>query len=187
MFFARENLNRKNLRMATKQQPSQVEPLHPGLPKRQHTPNPDTASRIAAQLHTAHHFKYPHLMLGIRDVLNTLVLLGSLLIIAALSFETFYDTHGYYFHLYLKIQLWVCIVFMADFLYRLYLSEHKNVSCGVILSFCWCRSPSSTSLNTALEPSPTKPITCCDLCLWYGAGTDWPLWSAGSPETASPT
>lgn len=126
MFFARENLNRKSLRMATKQQPSQIEPLHPGSPKRQHTPNPDTASRIATQLHTAHHFKYPHLMLGIRDVLNTLVLLGSLLIIAALSFETFYDTHGYYFHLYLKIQLWVCIVFMADFFYRLYLSEHKR-------------------------------------------------------------
>ena len=67
-------------------------------------------------------FKHPRLMFGIRNVLNTLVLLGSLLIIAALSFETFYDTQGEYFHLYLKIQLWVCIIFMAEsnYLYMLY-------------------------------------------------------------------
>ena len=52
-------------------------------------------------------FNHPRLMFGIRNVLNTLVLLGSLLIIAALSFETFYDTQGEYVHLYLKIQLWV--------------------------------------------------------------------------------
>lgn len=96
------------------------------------SPQPQSCKRGSASAATSQGqqelrtFKHPRLMFGIRNVLNTLVLLGSLLIIAALSFETFYDTQGEYFHLYLKIQLWVCIIFMADFLYRFYLSERKR-------------------------------------------------------------
>lgn len=96
------------------------------------SPQPQSRKRGSASAATSQGqqelrtFKHPRLMFGIRNVLNTLVLLGSLLIIAALSFETFYDTQGEYFHLYLKIQLWVCIIFMADFLYRFYLSERKR-------------------------------------------------------------
>ena len=64
-------------------------------------------------------------MLGIRDGLNILVLLGSVLVIAALSFETFHDAAQNYYHAYLQIQLWVCLIFMSDFLFRFYLSERK--------------------------------------------------------------
>lgn len=73
-------------------------------------------------LPAAHHSRF---ILGVRDTLNLLVLLGSVLVIAALSFETFHDFAGIYYHTYLKIQLWVCTVFMADFWFRFYLSANR--------------------------------------------------------------
>lgn len=62
----------------------------------------------------------------IANLLNVLVLLGSVLVIAALSFEVFHDLDQVYYKLYMKIQLWVCIVFLVDFFYRLYLSPRKG-------------------------------------------------------------
>ena len=61
---------------------------------------------------------------SIRDMLNVLVLLGSVVVIVALSFEVFHGTMEDY-RLYLKIQLWVCLVFLADFFFRFYLSRRK--------------------------------------------------------------
>lgn len=60
------------------------------------------------------------------NVLNILVLLGSVLVIAALSFEVFHDSQKLYSRLYMKIQLWVCIVFLVDFFYRFYISRRKG-------------------------------------------------------------
>ncbi len=62
---------------------------------------------------------------AIRNLLNVLVLLGSVLVIAALSFEVFHDSQQLYYKSYMKIQFWVCIVFLIDFFYRLYLSPKK--------------------------------------------------------------
>ncbi|HJB84330.1 MAG TPA: potassium channel family protein [Candidatus Alistipes merdigallinarum] len=58
-------------------------------------------------------------------VLNTSVLIGSILVIAALSFEVFYDPYGVYYPQYMQIQLWVCIVFLVDFFFRFYLAKRK--------------------------------------------------------------
>lgn len=58
-------------------------------------------------------------------LLNTLVLVGSVLVIAALSFEVFYDPYGVYYPMYMQVQLWVCIVFLVDFFFRFYLAEKK--------------------------------------------------------------
>lgn len=52
---------------------------------------------------------------AIRNLLNVLVLLGSVLVIAALSFEVFHDSQQLYYKSYMKIQFWVCIVFLIDF------------------------------------------------------------------------
>ena len=88
-----------------------------GIPVQSVSPPPSPASR--------HSVKHSRVMLGIRDGLNILVLLGSVLVIAALSFETFHDAAQNYYHAYLQIQLWVCLIFMSDFLFRFYLSERK--------------------------------------------------------------
>ena len=104
-----------------------------GIPVQSVSPPPSPASR--------HSVKHSRVMLGIRDGLNILVLLGSVLVIAALSFETFHDAAQNYYHAYLQIQLWVCLIFMSDFLFRFYLSERKWHYLGTTSSSCSFRSP----------------------------------------------
>ena len=60
-----------------------------GTPVQSVSPPPSPASR--------HSVKHSRVMLGIRDGLNILVLLGSVLVIAALSFETFHDAAQNYY------------------------------------------------------------------------------------------
>lgn len=61
----------------------------------------------------------------LRDMLNVSVLVGSVVVILALSFEVFYGTGGTDSRIYRKIQLWVCLVFLADFFFRFYLSHDR--------------------------------------------------------------
>lgn len=61
-----------------------------------------------------------------RNILNTLVLIGSIVVIVSLSLEVFHDSAQVYYHLYMQVQLWVCIVFLIDFFYRFYLSRRKG-------------------------------------------------------------
>ena len=59
------------------------------------------------------------------SLLNALVLLGSVLIIVGLSVEVFHDSEKIYSALYMRLQLWVCIIFLLDFFVRFFLSHHK--------------------------------------------------------------
>ena len=61
----------------------------------------------------------------IRNILNVLVLLGSIVIILSLSLEVFCDP-GRYSGLYMQVQFWVCMIFLADFFYRLRMSPRKG-------------------------------------------------------------
>lgn len=79
-------------------------------------------SPVDSNSHLPHRTKFETV---VGYLLNTSVLIGSVLVIAALSFEVFYDSYGVYYPLYMQIQLWVCIVFLADFFFRLYLAERK--------------------------------------------------------------
>lgn len=79
-------------------------------------------SPVDSNFHLPHRTKFETV---VGYLLNTSVLIGSVLVIAALSFEVFYDSYGVYYPLYMQIQLWVCIVFLADFFFRLYLAERK--------------------------------------------------------------
>lgn len=64
-------------------------------------------------------------LVKVRNLFNTLVLIGSVVVIVALSFEVFYSQPGIDYRIYLKIQLWVCTVFLIDYLLRFYLSPHR--------------------------------------------------------------
>lgn len=54
-----------------------------------------------------------------------LVLLGSIVVIVSLSLEVFHGAAESYYRLYMRVQFWVCIVFLVDFFYRFFLSRRK--------------------------------------------------------------
>ena len=61
----------------------------------------------------------------IKSILNVLVLLGSIVVIVSLSLEVFHGAAESYYRLYMRVQFWVCIVFLVDFFYRFFLSRRK--------------------------------------------------------------
>lgn len=61
----------------------------------------------------------------IANILNILVLIGCLIIIVMLSLEILYPDVYSNFELFLKLQLWICVVFLLDFVVRLIVSEKK--------------------------------------------------------------
>ena len=61
----------------------------------------------------------------IKSILNVLVLLGSIIVIVSLSLEVFHGAAESYYRLYMRVQFWVCIVFLVDFFYRFFLSRRK--------------------------------------------------------------
>ena len=54
-----------------------------------------------------------------------LVLLGSIVVIVSLSLEVFHGAAESYYRLYMRVQFWVCIVFLVDFFYRFFRSRRK--------------------------------------------------------------
>lgn len=67
----------------------------------------------------------PRYLIIIGRILNIIVLLCSLAIFLALSIETFKGPEAIPRTLYLRIQLAICIFFLADFFYLLYISINK--------------------------------------------------------------
>lgn len=58
-------------------------------------------------------------------VFNIITLIGSLLILASLSYEIVYSNQFYITTLFLKLQLVVCLIFILDFILRMILSPNK--------------------------------------------------------------
>ena len=59
------------------------------------------------------------------QVLNILVLLGSIAILTILSYEMLNNVTPYDSELFMQVQFWVCIVFLLDFFVRFGVSERK--------------------------------------------------------------
>ena len=62
---------------------------------------------------------------GIYGVLHVIILLLSLFLVISISVETFKGIPFYTQSLYMKVQLWICILFLFDFLLELFLSKDK--------------------------------------------------------------
>lgn len=58
-------------------------------------------------------------------VLNSLVLFGSVAILAILSYEMLYNVKPFENHFFMQVQLWVCVIFMLDFWARFAQSKTK--------------------------------------------------------------
>lgn len=73
----------------------------------------------------SNHYTNPKL-LAITNVLNTLVLIGSIIILVMLSIDVFIPATEYTRSIFLKTQLWVCVLFISDYFFRLYMSPKKG-------------------------------------------------------------
>ena len=62
---------------------------------------------------------------GIYCVLHVIILLLSLFLVISISVDTFKGIPFYTQSLYMKVQLWICILFLFDFLLELFLSKDK--------------------------------------------------------------
>jgi hypothetical protein len=62
---------------------------------------------------------------GIYGVLHVIILLLSLFLVISISVDTFKGIPFYTQSLYMKVQLWICILFLFDFLLELFLSKDK--------------------------------------------------------------
>ena len=62
---------------------------------------------------------------SIYGVLHVIILLLSLFLVISISVDTFKGIPFYTQSLYMKVQLWICILFLFDFLLELFLSKDK--------------------------------------------------------------
>ena len=75
---------------------------------------------------------------GIYGILHVIILLLSLFLVISISIDTFKGIPFYTQSVYMKVQLWICVLFLFDFILELF----RKIS-GTILvrisSFCWWR------------------------------------------------
>ena len=62
---------------------------------------------------------------GIYGILHVIILLLSLFLVISISVDTFKGIPFYTQSLYMKVQLWICILFLFDFILELFLSKDK--------------------------------------------------------------
>ena len=62
---------------------------------------------------------------GIYGILHVIILLLSLFLFISISVDTFKGIPFYTQSLYMKVQLWICILFLFDFILELFLSKDK--------------------------------------------------------------
>ena len=77
-----------------------------------HSSSPASVSSVPADDPRRHGLRR-----DIKSILNVLVLLGSIVVIVSLSLEVFHGAAESYYRLYMRVQFWVCIVFLVDFFY----------------------------------------------------------------------
>ncbi|WP_300700877.1 potassium channel family protein [Bacteroides sp.] len=62
---------------------------------------------------------------GIYGILHVIILLLSLFLVISISVDTFKGIPFYEQSVYMKVQLWICALFMADFVLEWFLAENK--------------------------------------------------------------
>lgn len=63
---------------------------------------------------------------GIYDILHIIIFLLSIFLVVCISIDTFRNLMFYQQPQFLKVQFWICILFMADFFIELFLSQDKR-------------------------------------------------------------
>ena len=103
---------------------------------------------------------------GIYGVLHVIILLLSLFLIVVISVDTFknipFMTQGSY----LKIQFWICMFFIADFVLEFFLSKRKLYYLQTHFIFL------IVSVITELNSPRKSPISCV-LSRWHAADMHW--------------
>lgn len=102
---------------------------------------------------------------GIYGILHIIILLMSLFLVISISIDTFKGIPFYTQSSYMKIQLWICIWFLFDFVLEFFWQSISGVIYGRTLSFCWWRSLIRTSLRITGGPFLPKSLTCSALFL----------------------
>lgn len=70
---------------------------------------------------------------GIYGILHILILLMSLFLVISISIDTFHNIPFLNQGSYLKIQFWICMFFLFDFLLEFFLSKEKEDTSPAIL------------------------------------------------------
>lgn len=63
---------------------------------------------------------------GIYGFLHIIILLLSLFLVISISIDTFKEIPFYTQSVYMKVQLWICMLFLFDFFLEFFLSKHKR-------------------------------------------------------------
>ena len=61
---------------------------------------------------------------GIYGILHVIILLLSLFLVISISIDTFKGILFYTQSVYMKVQLWICVLFLFDFILELFLSKN---------------------------------------------------------------
>lgn len=63
---------------------------------------------------------------GIFDVLHVIILLLSIFLVVIISIDTYHNEAFYREPRFMKVQLWICVIFLADFFIEFFLSRDKG-------------------------------------------------------------
>ena len=96
---------------------------------------------------------------GIYGILHVIILLLSLFLVISISVDTFKGIPFYTQSLYMKVQLWICILFLFDFILELFLSKDKLRYFGTHFLFLLVAIPYQNIIALSLIhiSEPTRP------------------------------
>lgn len=116
---------------------------------------------------------------GVYGVLHIIILLLSLFLVISISIDTFKNIPFYTQTSYKKIQLWICLFFLFDFVLEFFLSKDKLRYLRTHFIFLLVASLTK-NINRILSyyTHPSLVISYVSF-LWYGVGMRWRSWWDG--------
>lgn len=116
---------------------------------------------------------------GVYGVLHIIILLLSLFLVISISIDTFKNIPFYTQTSYKKIQLWICLFFLFDFVLELFLSKDKLRYLRTHFIFLLVAIPYQNIIEYYhIITSPELSYSYVSF-LWYGAGMRWRSWWDG--------
>lgn len=116
---------------------------------------------------------------GVYGVLHIIILLLSLFLVISISIDTFKNIPFYTQTSYKKIQLWICLFFLFDFVLEFFLSKDKLRYLRTHFIFLLVAIPYQNIIEYYhIITSPSLVISYVSF-LWYGVGMRWRSWWDG--------
>ena len=116
---------------------------------------------------------------GIYGILHVIILLLSLFLVISISIDTFKGIPFYEQSVYMEVQLWICALFLADFVLEWFLATDKMRYVATHFIFLLWLFLIRISLPIWAGLSHPKSPICCVSSHWYGAAMPWPSWWDG--------